>query len=251
MTLFVTSSPYIDGADRAILNPDNEFVDRLRAVLPPNPRALFICSNPEDLDGTCRFGADTVAAFAMAGIAFSSYHVLYGENAEDAPWLVADSDLIVLAGGHVPTQLDFFNQIHLNELLAEYGGTVMGISAGSMNMAREVYIQPEEPGESAPSFRRFAPGLGLTDVSILPHYQKARSYILDGKRLYEDVTYADSMGKTFFALPDGSYFYQDDEGLLLCGRAYRIQNGILELLTIDGEVLDISQLYPSKSPLQP
>ena len=242
MTLFVASSPYIDGADRAVLDPRNGFVDRIRGVLPPNPRALFICSNPEDHEGTCRFGADTVAAFALAGMAFSSYHVLDGENEEDAPYLVADSDLVILAGGHVPTQLKFFQKIRLKELLEEYGGTILGISAGSMNMAREVYIQPEEPGESAPDFQRFAPGLGLVNVAILPHYQKARHYMLDGKRLYEDITYADSMGKTFFALPDGSYFFQDEDGLLLCGRAYRIQNGIIELLTIDEEVLDVKDL---------
>lgn len=242
MTVFITSSPFIDGADRAILNPQNDFIDRIRAVLPSNPRALFVCSNPEDHDGTCRFGADTVAAFALEGMAFSSYHVLDGENAEDAAWLIADSDFIILSGGHVPTQLEFFHEIGLPALLEDYGGVVMGISAGSMNMAQEVYIQPEEPGESVPSFQRFAPGLDLTCVSILPHYQKARSYMLDGKRLYEDITFADSMGKTFFALPDGSYFYQDDDGLLLCGKAYRIQNGILELLTIDGEVLDMDEL---------
>ena len=119
MTLFITSSPYIDGADRAILNPQNEFVDRLRCALPDNPRALFICSNPEDHAGTCRFGADTVSSFAMAGMAFSSYHVLTGENAGDAPYLVADSDLIILAGGHVPTQLRFFHQILLPQLLCD------------------------------------------------------------------------------------------------------------------------------------
>ena len=242
MTVFVASSPFIDGADRAILNPQNEFVQRLQAVLPPNPRTLFVCSNPEDRPGTCRFGADAVSAFAMAGMAFSSFHVLDGENQEDAPYLIADSDLIILAGGHVPTQLAFFQNIHLKELLEDYGGTVLGISAGSMNMAKEVYIQPEEPGESVPSFRRFGKGLSLVNVSILPHYQKARHYTLDGKRLYEDITYADSMGHTFFALPDGSYFFQDEDGLLLCGRAYRIQNSIIELLTIDEEVMDMKKL---------
>ena len=71
MTLFITSSPYLNDVDRAILNPENEFLQRLQAVLPPNPRALFICSNPEDHSGTCRFGADAVIAFAMAGMAFS------------------------------------------------------------------------------------------------------------------------------------------------------------------------------------
>lgn len=242
MVVFITSSPYIDGADRAILNPQNEFVDRLRAVLPPNPQALFVCSDPDDHDMTCHFGADTAGAFSEARIAFSGYQVLDGYNAEDAEMLVHSSDIVIFSGGHVPTQNAFFQDIQLREIMEGYDGVVLGISAGSMNLAEEVYVQPEEEGESAPEFERFAPGLALTDVNILPHYQKVKDNILDGLRLYEDITFADSMGHTFFALPDGSYIYQDEDGQLLCGKAYRVQNGIMELLTLDGEVLDLEEL---------
>ena len=82
----------------------------------------------------------------------------------------------------------------------------------------------------------------MTAVNILPHYQKVKDNILDGLRLFEDITYADSMDNTFFALPDGSYFYQDDDCLLLCGEGYRLKDGILELLNQDGGVLDMSLL---------
>jgi len=112
-----------------------------------------------------------------------------------------------------------------------------------MNMPGIVYVQPEEDGESIdPEYQRFAPGLGLTHVNICPHYQKVKDRMLDGQRLFEDITYGDSYGNTFYALPDNSYFYQDEDGLLLCGQAWRIRDGILELLTVDGEVLDMSQL---------
>ena len=124
----------------------------------------------------------------------------------------------------------------------QFDGVVVGISAGSMNCADFVYVQPEEEGESSPDFPRWAQGLGLTDVNILPHYQKVKDHILDGLRLFEDITYADSMGNTFFALPDGSYFYQDEDGLLLCGEGYRLRDGILEQLTRNGDVLDIAEL---------
>jgi len=242
MTLFITSSPYIDGADRAILDPRNQLVDRLRAVLPPNPRALFVCSDPDSHDMTCRFGADTVAAFCMAGMPFSSYGVLDGENMGDAPFWVENSDLIIFAGGHVPTQNAFLQECGLRELLEDFDGVVMGISAGSMNLADVVYVQPEEPGESDPDFPRFAPGLGLTEVNILPHYQKVKRNILDGKRLYEDITFADSWDQTFFALPDGSWIYQDEEELTLLGEGYMIRNGIIELLTLEGDILDLAIL---------
>lgn len=242
MTLFVTSSPYIDGADRAILSNANNFIDRIREVLPPNPQAVFVCSDPDDHDGTCRFAAETCAAFLEAGIPFGSYQVLDGSTAGRAYSMLSHSDLVILGGGHVPTQNAFFRKIRLRHLLHKFQGVVVGISAGSMNCADLVYIQPEEEGESAPDFPRFAPGLGLTGVNICPHYQKVKNMILDGQRLFEDITYADSMGHTFFALPDGSYFYQDEECLLLSGQAWRIRDGILELLTMDGEVLDMSEL---------
>lgn len=243
MHLFVTSSPYIDGADRAILSNTNSFVDRIREVLPSNPRAVFVCSNPDDHEGTCRFAAETCAAFLEAGIAFSSYQVLDGTTVRQAYPMIAHSDLVILSGGHVPTQNAFFRKIRLQHLLHKFEGTVVGISAGSMNCADEVYVQPEEPGESIdPNYRRFAPGLGLTWVNICPHFQKVRHAMLDGKRLFEDITFGDSMGRCFFALPDNSYFYQDEDGLYLCGEAYRIKNGILELITVNGEVLDMAEL---------
>lgn len=241
MTLFITSSPYMENAGRPILNPANGLVDRLRAVLPPHPRTLFICSDPDDRGNTCRWGADTAFAFAEAGMAFSCYHILDGFNMGYAGSLVENSDLILLAGGHVPTQNAFFQEAGLREFLGSFDGVVMGISAGSMNMADDAYIQPEEPGESSPEFTRFCLGLGLTDVNIVPHYQKVKDNILDGKRLYEDITYADSFGHSFFALPDGSYIYQEDTPIL-CGRGYRIRNGILELLTLEGETLNIESL---------
>jgi len=244
MHLFVTSSPFIDGADRALLSNVNQFVDRIRAVLPPYPNVVVVCSNPEDHGGVCRFAAEVSAAFLEAGIPFGSYQVLDGTNAGRAFAMISHCDMVILSGGHVPTQNAFFRKIRLRHLLHKYEGVVMGISAGSMNCAGEVYVQPEEPGESIdPNYRRFAPGLGLTWVNICPHFQKVRHMMLDGVRLFEDITFQDSMGRQFFALPDNSYFYQDEDGLYLCGEAYRIKDGILELITVDGEVLDIAELY--------
>ena len=240
MTVFITSSPFVENADRAILSNANGFVDRIREVMPENCRCLFICSTPDRRDLNCRFGADVFSAFAEAGMFFSSYHVLDALNAQWAGELVADSDFIVFAGGHVPTQNAFFQEIGLRELLEDYPGVIMGISAGSMNSADVVYAQPEEEGESSPEFERFLPGLGLTDVNVLPHYQKVKDYMLDGLRLFEDITYADSYDNCFIAIPDGSYIVADEEGAVLFGEAYRIRDGILEMLTVEGDELELN-----------
>ena len=239
MKLFITSSPFVDGADCALMDPQNGLIDRLKRALPPYCRCLYICSSPDRRDLNCTFGADVFQIFAQEGMPFSHYAVLDGDNAYEAKKLVGESDLIVLAGGHVPTQNAFFHKIRLPELLETYDGVVLGISAGSMNMAKTVYAQPEEPGESAPEYERFLPGLGLTEVQICPHFQKVRDYLVDGLRLFEDITFPDSIGRCFYALPDGSYIYQDETQRFLCGEGYRIQDGVIEKLTEKEETIHI------------
>lgn len=195
MIAFLTSSPCIYGAPRAILNPENGFVDNLFSCLPEHPRCLFICSSPDSPYLTDKFAYEMAAAFEEAGMVFSDFQILDRRTQCDAQLLIWESDFIILSGGHVPTQNDFFQEIQLKELLANYQGVVLGISAGTMNAADRVYAQPEEAGESAPEFQRFLPGLGITTVNVLPHYQQVKDYLLDGKRLYEDVTFDDSYGE--------------------------------------------------------
>lgn len=241
MKLFITSSPFVDGADRPIMDPQNGLVGRLKQALPPYCRCLYICSSPDRRDLNCTRGADFFQIFAQEGMAFSHYAVLDGDNFYEAKKLVEESDLILLAGGHVPTQNAFFHKIHLPELLRSYDGVVLGVSAGSMNMAEVVYAQPEEPGESGPDYQRFLPGLGLTDVQILPHYQKVKDDYVDGLRLFEDITFPDSMGNCFIALPDGSYIYQDEDQQLLCGEGYLVSDGVMQRLTNQEETIHLDR----------
>ena len=225
MTVFMTSSPCVIGADRAILSNANGFIDNLKAALPSRPRALYICSNPDTHEETDGYGRDILTAVKEAGIALSQWTILDGRNEADAQLLIWQSDLIVLAGGHVPTQNLFFQKIKLAKLMKNYQGVVLGISAGSMNCARRVYAQPEDPGESRPDFQRFYPGLGLSEINILPHYQQVFDRMLDGKRLYEDVTYADSIGNSFLSLVDGSYILEKGGETTLYGEAYALTDG--------------------------
>ncbi len=60
---------------------------------------------------------------------------------------------------------------------------------------------------------------------LLPHYQDTKDSYLDGKRLFEDITYPDSMGHTFIAIPDGSYLYSEDGKEELMGEYFVISDG--------------------------
>ena len=241
MIAFLTSSPCIYGAPRAILNPENNFIENLFSCLPQHPRCLFICSSPDDPGFTDRVSAEMTAAFEEAGMTFASLSKLDRRNQQDAQMLIWKSDFIILSGGHVPTQNAFFQEIDLKNLLKDYQGVVLGISAGTMNAADRVYVQPEEPGESVPEFPRFAEGLGITNVNVLPHYQMVKDNYLDGRRLFEDITYGDSWGECFYAFVDGTYLLIENGQTTLYGEAYRLSDGRMEQISQVGDVLTMEE----------
>ena len=246
MQLFLTSSPCDDnvpaGCDLpCIYFERNEFVANLKRYVAPGGRFLVIAAWPEEHARNDEMANTFAGCFAWHGMGFTQVTVLDSRNQTDAAELVASSDVILLAGGHVPTENAFFKAIGLRELLAEYPGVIMGVSAGSMNAAETVYIQPEEAGEAIdPHFVRWTQGLGLTDKNILPHYNMVRDNILDGLRLFEDVTYPDSTGHPLYVLMDGSYILETEMGSTLYGESFLLHNGVMEKICEDGQSVALS-----------
>lgn len=149
---------------------------------------------------------------------------------------IREIDVIVLAGGHVPTQNQFMKQLRLKERLSDFNGIVVAWSAGSMNCAGNVYAGPELEGEAVdPLYERWISGLGITEINIFPHFQSLKDDFLDGLRLIEDITFADSMGHKIIALNDGSYILIDDGHETLYGEAYMIKDGQLKQICKDDE----------------
>lgn len=236
MICFLTSRT--DDPATGRLNPANGFMDELRRRFPPECRALFICSDPDDWETTDYYAGILKKRFEDAGFEFQSFRFLDGRNEEQTAELISGSDLLIFAGGHVPTQNRFFQKIGLRALLLDYPGIVIGNSAGSMNSADTVYAQPELEGEGLdPGYQRFLPGLGLTKTMLLPHYQRVKDDMLDGLRVFEDITYPDSVGKTFYAIPDGSWLLVEAGREELRGEAYRIRDGGIEQISADGEAV--------------
>ena len=250
MNLFLTSS--LCYYKQPTIDPSNEIIPILKKVLPCALSGLCICSDPDSFDNADYYAAELKTSFENEGFVFSSFAVLDSRNDSSAFGLINSSDLIILMGGHVPTQNAFFRHICLKEMLRGYKGTVIGISAGTMNAASTVYAQPELDGEAVdPAYQRFLPGLGLTEVMILPHYQFYRDIVLDGLRVYEDITYPDSYGQRFYALPDGSYLLGINGQQWLCGEAYLIENGSLKKVLSLGEkqLLDGDHLKGDPEPI--
>ena len=249
MYLFMTSSPCDDNVPTGvhlpcILDASNGFVDHLRACWKPDSRLVVICSDPHNFPLNDEMCDTFTKAFNYHGLTVSHSALIDSRNERHAAQLIALSDVVLLGGGHVPTQNAFFQSLGLRTLLREYTGVIIGVSAGSMNCTDVVYAQPELPGESVdPDYRRFIPGLNLSRIQILPHYQMVRDNMLDGKRLFEDITFSDSFGREFIVLIDGSYVMRKDDTYTLWGEGYLIRDSRMERICQSGEYITI---YPEE-----
>ena len=241
MITFLTSSPtgpldnsrIVDGFD-----DKNRLVINLRRRWKDGSRCLLLPADPDDSEFNDIIRDDMVRILNWRGFPHSSFDVWDCRRTEFPREELLAYDFILLGGGHVPTQNAFFHKAGLRKKMRGFEGIVMGISAGTMNCADMVYAQPELPGESIdPNYVRHFEGLDLTKLNILPHYQAVRNSRLDGKRLYEDITYADSMGHSFLVLPDGSYVLGENGHETLFGEAWRIADGRIEKICRDGQTL--------------
>ena len=238
MICFLTSSPY--DPELNALNYANGFIERLRACLPKPCVVLFICSDPDGWEKTDLYASVTQKLLEKAGFPIRSFVTLDHRNQTRAAELICGADLIILAGGHVPTQNRFFVEIGLKDLLQGFDGVLIGISAGSMNSAETVYAQPEEEGEAVdPNYQRFLPGLGLTKRMILPHSQMIKDDVLDGLRVMEDIAYPDSLGRQFLIFPDGTYLHIENGRETVRGEAWRLANGVLTPLCANEETVEV------------
>lgn len=247
--LFLTSSPFIEG--QCEITNVNHQADLLRETVPQNANALFIPANPDDRFNTAGITHAYRAAFERQGLTFNRFAYLDHSNKEATERLVTTSQFIVLGGGHLPTQMAFFEEIDLRTYINKVDGVVLGISAGSMNSALEVYATPEEPGEGRnPEFRRFIPGLGLTRRQIVPHLNTYRTHYVDDLRLFEDIIFPDSEGRNdydgrpreFIIMPDNSFIYCDGTHDTVYGDAFLCRGGRMERICHNGETLILSNL---------
>ena len=237
MICFFTSAADVHGEHR--LNPANGFIEELRRYFPENGHGLFICSYPDDYAATDLCWTELRGYLAAEGMRLSGHSTLDGRTADRAAELIAQADLIVLSGGHVPTQNAFFQAIGLRELLNVFEGLLISISAGTMNSADVVYAMPELDGEAVDTaFCRTLPGLGLHNFNLIPHYQYIRTLTLDGMPM-EEIAKEDSATRRIYVIDDGSYFFVGDGRCELRGEASVIEKGVITHICSHGQIIEL------------
>ena len=221
MVVFLTSSFIVyQPVEKYAPKPMDEsygFGDNLRRYWKENAHVLAYASDPEGISGNDHMAQELEDAFRLSGMDIGEVRLFDRRSfasEEEAPDAMKKAlqwaDVLFLAGGHAPTENHFMKLCRLPELIHDsnvFDGVVIGLSAGSVNAAREVYLIPEMKGESVdPEFVRFTSGLDLTDINIVPHSDYERTVILDGRKLVDDIVREDSRNRDIYLIKDGSYF---------------------------------------------
>lgn len=216
----------IDGKRLPAKLPEtNGLLKCIKDVWKKDSKVMIISGSPEYFDKNDSVLFCLKGAFSLSELGTSEVLMCDERNKEIIERL-PEIDVLILAGGHVPTQNSFMKTIGLKERLQSWDGLLIAWSAGSMNCAEMVYAGPELPGEAIdPNYQRWICGLGITKTNIFPHFEVLKDEMLDGMRLIEDITYSDSMGHEIIALNNGSFIVVDNGTEVLYGEAYSIKNG--------------------------
>ena len=224
----------------------NGILDLIKQLTPKQDNFVYVASVADDYDITDYYANLTFDSFKST-FPFKSYIILDGRTKGRAKEIIENADLIFLCGGHVPTQNNFYTDINLREIIKNTDALIIGQSAGSMDSAEIVYAQPELEGESIdPNYKKYIKGLGLTNISILPHFEERFDWILDGKNIFKEITLPDSEIRPFLAYSDGTFIYDNGVKQLVYGKSYLFDNGSFQQISEDDSITDITELIENK-----
>ncbi|MBQ8163428.1 MAG: Type 1 glutamine amidotransferase-like domain-containing protein [Clostridia bacterium] len=156
--------------------------------------------------------------FEEADIHFEEASVIDGRiKMDEAQKKVAEADVIWLSGGDTPTQFRYFQEYGLDTVIKQHNGVIIGMSAGSINMAK-TSICTSSCGHYN---QKIYNGLACVDISVEPHFVRdhVSNELLDL-----------SMKYIIYGLCDDSFIICSEKAIEFYGEIYKLSNGIIERL---------------------
>ena len=212
MAVYLLTSDFPNGFGGA-------FEQVVKSCLPSRGGNLvFVVSDFADVEGNPRWAGKIRSQFAAIGVQFARCDIV---DSSVSPGQAADyirqAQAVWLSGGDTFRQMESFRAYHLKEALQAFDGVVIGMSAGSINMAERV-VRPRDVRENHPELQIYQ-GLGLVDLNIEPHLD------LSDTEHQRDIWEA-SRHAPIYGLFDGSFILVDGARPVVYGPycLYNLQN---------------------------
>ena len=228
-TIFLTSMPLEDQNDTSPkLNNINDFVTQLKKHHSKGfDSFVYFPSDPKAYDNNDFCANLFYNAFENSDLKFKNCILVDNRNHSEIIEIVKKADIIILGGGELPCQNTFFNNLHLRQALTYYDGIIVGMSAGSMNLADIVFNFPELDRQIGDP--NYLNGLGYTDINIVPHYKPTeKNYILEsGLDAWTTYVLPHSHKIKIYALVDGTHILIHNNQAEIFGEAYLVKDSII------------------------
>ena len=203
------------------ISDKNKLVTNIKKYLKKNSSILFIASNKNDFEKIDMYSKLLFESLKLSGITFEEYNVLDNRTIDKTNEFVDKADLIFLSGGDTFMQNEFLKEIKLKELLENYNGIIIGQSAGSINMAKDVFNSPEQSEKSEPIYFE---GLGLTKINVEPHWKMDTSLFDENEKYQRKYILEESKKRDIYAICDGGYILINEDNNEIYGEVYIIRN---------------------------
>ena len=188
----------------------DEIAEMLRENLPVRNTLVFISAWPEDYGRNDADSDGMHQMFAERGMGFGAHHVIDRRTvAAEAAELVRAADCVFLMGGDPVLEMALIRDLGLVSPLRESRAVILGVSAGAMNMGKQVAEIWDSKG--------FYEGLGLADITIKSHYTEGDRFV----PLLQEL----SREHPIVAMEDESAIFIWDGGKRVLGRMYRFDRG--------------------------
>ena len=144
---------------------------RLSEELTNRDSLVFVSAWPADYARNDSDSAGMHGMFEECNIPFARYYVI--DNRMDdshATRLIREASCVFLMGGHPGLQYQLICNKRLDAAIRDATATVLGVSAGAINMAKHALDTKESPVPYD--------GLGLADITVKPHFELENQQVL-------------------------------------------------------------------------
>ncbi|HBN85580.1 MAG TPA: hypothetical protein DDZ89_17250 [Clostridiales bacterium] len=197
----------------------SEFAQQLQRILTKREFFVFLASEFEHIhQKTDRYFNLFLDMFMDCGIQFNRACVVDSRmSIEKAHQVVASADVLWLAGGDTINQIHNIKEYGLIPVIQSRSGITIGMSAGSINMAKTAVCTVTCGHEEQSIYE----GLGLVDLSVEPHFNS---------RNISDELLQISQDYPLYGMCDDSVIICEDGKTTYIGDIYYISRGNVKLI---------------------
>ncbi|WP_456278827.1 Type 1 glutamine amidotransferase-like domain-containing protein [Bacillus sp. AK128] len=194
----------------------DDFVNCIKENYSNDGSFLFIASDFSGHSKTDRYSDAILNMFKDKGIVFNEFLIIDDRiTTEKAVQCIKKADVIWLSGGDTLKQIAYLKEYNLIPFLQRREGVTIGMSAGSINMAKRVVLA-RDINNNIPELGIYD-GIGLVDINIEPHLNSAIEEHIE--EIHEASQFA-----TIYGLYDNSFIKIVDNKIEMFGDCYKFED---------------------------